>query len=61
MATSAYSVQELADMTGVSSASIYRELEETGMVLGVAALKIRQRWLLPRKHIDQKLGLEEAS
>lgn len=58
MASSAYTVAEVAEMTGVSKTSVYLELEQTGEVLGVPGLKIRSRWVLPRRPIDQKLGIE---
>lgn len=57
MASSAFSVKELSEMTGVSTDAIYDELEKTGQILGVPGLKIRTRWVIPRRPIEVKLGL----
>lgn len=58
MARSALSVAELAEMTGVSLSTIYLELEQTGQVMGVQAFKIRRRWVLPRRLIEDRLGVD---
>jgi len=63
MTVATYSVAELADLTAAGKTTIYLELETTGEVFGVKALKIRSRWLIPRAPIDRMLGIEarEAS
>lgn len=61
MASASLTVQELAEMTGVSRSSVYVELEETGRILGVTALKIRNRWVIPRRPIEQALHIGEQS
>lgn len=60
MASSAFSVAELAELTGVSATSIYRELLATGHVLGVKGFQIRRRWVIPRRPIEIKLGIAEG-
>lgn len=61
MAAAAYSVAELAELTGVSQSAIWTELREHGQIFGVPALRIRSRWLLPRRLIDEKLGITKAA
>lgn len=55
--TSAYQVREIAELLGVSTATVYAELADTGEIAGVPALRIRSRWVLPKRPIDEKLGL----
>ena len=57
MGSAALTVAELAELTGVGKTTIYLELEQTGEVLGVRALKIRQPWVIPRAPIERALGL----
>lgn len=57
MASAAMDVAELHRLTGVGKTTIYLELEQTGEVFGVKALKIRQRWVIPRAPIEEKLGI----
>lgn len=57
MAVATLTVKERAELTGVGTSTIYLELEHTGQVLGVKALKIRQRWVIPKAPVEAALGI----
>lgn len=57
MAVATLTVAELSDLVGVGKTTIYLELEQTGQVLGVKGLKIRQRWVIPKAPVETLLGL----
>ena len=53
------SVKSAARLVGVSDGLAYREIAETGELLGVPVLRVQKKILVPAEALRQKLGLEK--
>ena len=54
------SVKSAARLVGVSVGLAYREIAETGELLGVPILRVQKKILIPLAPLRRKLGLEES-
>lgn len=59
MTTATYTVEEAAQLLGIGITAAYRAARRGE--LPVPAIKIGSRWVIPRRPLDQLLGIDAAA